>query len=177
MHHSICTETAVHQAVVKCVAYIVKTYGYDTADRRAIEVLANTAVRYMLYTCGMLRTQCETARRAMPTLVDAVAIMKGIKEVPASMYRVELEEEEIQSTTKYTSKLSEAVEYPHTYPEFYPRLPPAHTFKNTPTKRRITDDKAQKSRLRNEQSTKIVDNLFCIMKKTKKHLAYANYLL
>lgn len=69
------------------------------------------------------------------------------------------------------------VEYPQNYYEFFPKFPPAHTFKNSSIKRKITDDRAQKARLRNEQTKKIVENLFTIMMKSGKTSKYANYLL
>lgn len=95
-----------------------------------------------------------------------------------SIKHITVEEESFSlGDDEFISKACTQVEYPQNYYEFFPKFPPAHTFKNSTIKRKITDDRAQKARLRNEQTKKIVENLFTIMMKSGKSPKYANYLL
>ncbi|KAI5190210.1 transcription initiation factor TFIID subunit 8 [Nematocida minor] len=91
--------------------------------------------------------------------------------------KIVMQETEDAADCEFASDACTYVDYPQNYYEFFPKFPPAHTFKNSSIKRKITDDRAQKARLRNEQTKKVVENLFTIMAKSGKSPKYANYLL
>jgi len=176
MREDINERSAIEAALEKCAARVLLDAGYGAAEARALKHLSNVLLRYMVHTCGLLRKQSETAGRSAPTLVDSVVIMKKIREIPENYHRIELEESEIEEKREYASEICTYIDYPANYYEFLPRLPPAHTYKNTSIKRRISDDKAQKAKIRSEHATKIVDSFFELMKKSNKKLSYANYL-
>lgn len=182
------------------VSAILKKEGFLAIERKGLETLITSLLNYMVYTSSRLKKQCEMSRRTLPTLVDAAIIMQEINNQDAAQSNnkhttslqemlgkskaVEIKEIEVEAEAGPQEKeddfLSHActyVEYPQNYYEFFPKFPPAHTFKTSAIKRKITDDRAQKARLRNEQTKKIVENLFSIMIKSKKLPNYANYLI
>lgn len=169
-------EEAVEQAVIKCICHVLKKQGFESVNRRALKLLENAFMKYMVYIGAVIKRQCESARRSAPTLVDAVTVMKNITEILPNKERIHLEMEEYIPFKEYAGQICAYTDYPQNYYEFLPRFPPAHTFKSTSIKRKVLDDKANKARLRNEQTMKIVDSLFGIVKQSKKKLCHANYL-
>ncbi|KAI5170686.1 transcription initiation factor TFIID subunit 8 [Nematocida sp. LUAm3] len=159
------------------VAQILKQQGFSSANRRAISLLGNTMFNYLVYNSAILKKQCESARRSSPTLIDAVPLLEMIKEVFTSQGSISVEIEEEKKEEDTPSEISMQIDHPPNCYDFLPKYPPAHTFKNTPIKRRISDDRAQKARLRNEQTIKVVDSLFEIYKRKKRSFSHANYLM
>ncbi|KAI5191801.1 hypothetical protein NECID01_1646 [Nematocida sp. AWRm77] len=169
--------SVVEESVKYLVVHLIKEQGFSSATSHALSLLSNTVVRYLVYISSVLKAQCEASHRTSPTLVDAVVVFKKVKEIVENRGRIELEEQSFSLPAEYVSEICTYVEPAPNYYEFLPKFPPVHTFKNTPIKRRVSDDRAQKARLRNEQTIKIVDSLFSIMKRSKKNLRYANYLM
>lgn len=167
----------VEEAVKYSIVLLLKEAGFTSATTQALGLLSTTVLRYLVYVSSVLKVRGEVAHRTSPTLVDAVVVLKRVKEVLKSSQRIQLEEEIVAPPEEYTSEICTYVEPAPSYYDFLPKFPPAHTFKNTPIKRRVSDDRAQKARLRNEQTIKVVDSLFGIAKKAKKNLGYANYLV
>lgn len=169
-------EEVVEQALGKCICHILKKQGFGSANGRALKLLENAVLRYMVYVGAVVKRQCESARRSAPTLVDAVTVMKSITEILPNKERIQLETEEYVPFKEYVGKVCAYADYPQNYYEFLPRFPPAHTFKSTAIRRKVLDDKANKARVRNEQKMKIVDSLFGIVKRRNLKLCCANYL-
>ncbi|EIJ88563.1 hypothetical protein NEQG_01253 [Nematocida parisii ERTm3] len=177
------------------ISTILKNEGFTAVDNKALDLFTTSILNYTVYTSAWLKKQCELSRRTSPTLVDASCLMQEINTTAkqhdkSSLVEIldkfnsdpltQLEiEEEVSSDTdhEFISEACAQVEYPQNYYDFLPKLPPAHTFKNSAIKRKITDDRAQKARIRNEQIKQVVENLFSIMVKNKKSPGYANYLM
>ncbi|KAH9385527.1 transcription initiation factor TFIID subunit 8 [Nematocida major] len=191
------------QAVISA---LLKEEGFEKIEARAMESLSTAFFNYAIYTSSRLKRQCEMSRRTLPTLVDAAIMVQEMsnqrekqkKDEGWKIEGIELEtlsetlnkynenstnpvqvnmEDSFEEEKEFASEACAYVEYPQNYYEFLPKFPPAHTFKTSTIKRKITDDRAQKARLRNEQTKKVVENLFSIMEKSGKTPKYANYLM
>ncbi|OAG31799.1 transcription initiation factor TFIID subunit 8 [Nematocida displodere] len=167
----------VKSAARHCVSRLLADSGFTSSNEKALTLLSNTLVDYIIYLSSTLKKQCEIAHRSSPTLIDATLILKDVKDLPSPTKTLEVLVEPTALPEEFRSEICTYVDYPTNYYEFLPRFPPAHTFKNTAIKRRVPDDRAQKARLRNEQTIEVVDNLFNVLKKTGKVLRRANYLL
>lgn len=166
----------VESVIDVAIAIILSEKGFVAIEKRAQTLLRDTLINYMVYKSRVLKTQSELARRSTPTLIDAVVLMKNIDNIPESKETIKIEEEHVSLPEIYESDICSHVDCPSNYYDFLPCFPAAHTFKNTPIKRRILDDRTQKARIRNEQATKIIENLFGIVKKKKQAITSVNYL-
>ncbi|KAI5134558.1 hypothetical protein NEAUS04_1206 [Nematocida ausubeli] len=178
------------------ISTILKSEDFTGVEGKALDFLTTTLLNYMIYTGSRLKKQCEMSRRTSPTLVDAGCIIQEINaqdcqpsestlisalekfnSMELEQITAELESDPADDPNEFISEACTYVDCPQNYYEFLPKLPPAHTFKNSSIKRKITDDRAQKARIRNEQIKQVVENLFCIMLKTGRSPKYANYLM
>ncbi|KAI5185621.1 hypothetical protein NEHOM01_0947 [Nematocida homosporus] len=168
---------AILSATKAVIAVVLKESGFSHVEAPALALLSDTLINYTVYLSYKLKRQAEDAHRNSPALVDAVPLLQWVKDIPETQESLVLAQEpETDPIPVYTSEICTYAEYPANYYDFLPRFPPAHTFKNTPIKRRVSDDRALKARLRNEQITKVVENLFGIMHKKNQPIKRANYL-
>ncbi|KAI5181345.1 hypothetical protein NEOKW01_1539 [Nematocida sp. AWRm80] len=169
----------IEQTLRVVIAQILKNQNYSKIEHKGIEVLTNTLLKYLIYTCYKLKDQCESSHRTSPTLVDSIVLLKDITELPQNKCQPiapEIDQNNDMDLEQFVSEICMHAETPTNYYDFLPKFPPMHTYKSTQIKRCVSDDKAQKARMRNEQISKVVENLFYLSKRINRRPTYANYL-
>lgn len=177
-------DAVVERILYVCVSSVLRSAGCEAAEAKALAHLAMVLERYIMYISTALQKHAGFAHRPSPTLVDVVQTLLGMK-VSLSLedmrahphLRIHTEPYDSVFPEDLSAGLCTYVDLPPYFYEFLPKFPPAHTFKSTPIKRRVVDDKSKKARIRNEQGIKAVDSLFRMMESSGTRPKRANYLL
>lgn len=154
----------------------LKDLGYETVERRAIELYVVSLERYMVAYLKSINSVSKHALKSQATLLDVLRFV-GDKKFEFSVaeetvYEYEKAEEEVKFDSPLVSNIEK---YIHIY-EFMPNFPPAHAFRQTIIKPSSKSSRSLSVKNRLEQSLRSENNLLKLIKASGSLPPFINFL-
>ena len=153
----------------------LKDAGFESVNQKALEVFLIVFKYHMKKTLGTIKARSLHSLRPKVVLLDFLLYF-GNKEIK-NYESICFEDEKPVEKEEFVSKISGAVSKWLNVYEYLPNFPPLHTFKTTTVREKKQRSRAKDIKERIDQSNKIINNLFKLIKSTKKPPKHANYLL